>query len=111
MILLEAKELTKRYGMTVALDSVAFQINDGIIGRLGPNGAGKSTVIKLSLSLLKPTVRSAEVTGIRVYESLEVRGRLVYMPEHHCLPRSVTAPEFLAHMAQVSELPPTEVRA
>ena len=110
MVLLEAKGLTKQYGATVALDSVDFQVHEGITGLLGPNGAGKSTAIKLFLGLLKPTAGSAEVTGIRAYESLEVRERLGYMPEHDCLPPSVIGSEFLAHMAQVSGLPPSEAR-
>ena len=110
MVLLEAKGLTKQYGATVALDSVDFQIHEGITGLLGPNGAGKSTAIKLFLGLLKPTAGSAEVTGIRVYETLEARERLGYMPEHDCLPPSVIGSEFLAHMAQVSGLPPSEAR-
>ena len=110
MVLLEAKGLTKQYGATFALNSVDFQVHEGITGLLGPNGAGKSTAIKLFLGLLKPTAGSAEVTGIRAYESLEVRERLGYMPEHDCLPPSVIGSEFLAHMAQVSGLPPSEAR-
>ena len=110
MALLEAKGLTKRYGATVALDSVDFRVHEGITGLLGPNGAGKSTAIKLFLGLLKPTAGSAEVTGIRAYQSLQVRERLGYMPEHDCLPPSMIGSEFLAHMAQVSGLPPAEAR-
>ncbi len=108
--LLEAKGLTKHYGATVALHSVDFQVDEGITGLLGPNGAGKSTAIKLFLGLIKPTVGSAEVTGIRADESLEVRERLGYMPEHDCLPPALIASEFLAHIAQVSGLPPAEAR-
>ena len=108
--LLEAKGLTKRYGATVALDSVSFQVREGITGLLGPNGAGKSTAIKLFLGLLKPTTGSAEVTGIRAHESVEVRALLGYMPEHDCLPPKIVGSEFLAHMAQVSGLPSAEAR-
>ena len=108
--LLEAKGLTKRYGATIALESVDFQINEGITGLLGPNGAGKSTAIKLFLGLLQPTAGSAEVQGQRPYESVESRARLGYMPEHDCLPASVTASEFLTHMAQVSGIPPAYAR-
>ena len=61
--LLEAKELTKHYGATIALESVDFQISEGITGLLGPNGAGKSTAIKLFLGLLMPTAGSVEVLG------------------------------------------------
>ena len=108
--LLEAKGLTKHYGATIALESVDFQVNGGITGLLGPNGAGKSTAIKLFLGLIKPTSGSAEVMGVRPYESVEVRSRLGYMPEHDCLPSSITASEFLTHMAQVSGLPPSHAR-
>ena len=109
-VLLKASELTKRYGMTLALDAVDFQVTDGITGLLGPNGAGKSTAIKLSLGLIKPTSGSAEVLGRRPYDSPDVRERLGYMPEHDCLPPSTTAAEFLSHMAQVSGLPPAQAR-
>ena len=108
--LLEAKELTKHYGATIALESVDFQVSDGITGLLGPNGAGKSTAIKLFLGLLRATAGSAEVLGQQPYESVEVRARLGYMPEHDCLPSAITAAEFLTHMAQVSGLPPAHAR-
>jgi len=110
LYMLEAKGLTKRYGDVIALESVDFQINEGITGLLGPNGAGKSTTIKLFLGLIEPTSGSAEVIGQKPYESVESRARLGYMPEHDCLPASVTAAEFLTHMAQVSGIPPTYAR-
>lgn len=108
--LLRANSLTKRYGTTVALDSVDFEVQEGITGLLGPNGAGKSTAIKLFLGLLKPTSGSAEVMGEKTYEAVEARARLGYMPEHDCLPTSITASEFLTHMAQVSGIPPAYAR-
>jgi ABC-2 type transport system ATP-binding protein len=108
--LLEAKSLTKHYGPTIALESVDFQVQDGITGLLGANGAGKSTAIKLFLGLLKPTSGSAEVLGERPYESLDIRARLGYMPEHDCLPTAITASEFLIHMIQVSGIPPSQAR-
>jgi ABC-2 type transport system ATP-binding protein len=108
--LLEAKGLTKRYGATIALESVDFQVYDGITGLLGHNGAGKSTAIKLFLGLIQPTAGSAEVMGKKAHESVEIRARLGYMPEHDCLPSNPTASEFLSHMAQVSGLPPASAR-
>jgi ABC-2 type transport system ATP-binding protein len=108
--LLEAKGLSKRYGPTIALNSVDFQVSEGITGLLGPNGAGKSTAIKLFLGLIRPSAGSAQVMGGRPYESVEVRGRLGYMPEHDCLPDAISSAEFLSHMAQVSGLPPAAAR-
>ena len=108
--LLEARQLTKRYGDTVALHSVDMQVYEGITGLLGPNGAGKSTAMKLFLGLLEPTSGSAEILGERPYENVNVRARLGYMPEHDCLPGAITASEFLGHMAQMSGIPPAYAR-
>ncbi len=108
--LLKASGLTKRYGATIALDNVSFEVHDGITGLLGANGAGKSTAIKLFLGLLRPTGGSATVLDEEPYRSVGVRARLGYMPEHDCLPGTVAASEFLSHMAQVSGLPPSESR-
>ena len=87
-----------------------FEVHEVINGLLGATGAGKSTAIKLFLGLLKPTEGSATVLGEEPYESIAVRTRLGYMPEHDCLPDATTASEFLSHMAQVSGLPPSEAR-
>ena len=53
--LLEARDLTKHYGRTVALDGVSFDVHEGVTGLLGPNGAGKSTAMKLFRGLIQPT--------------------------------------------------------
>ena len=109
--ILEANGLTKHYGSVIALDGINLNIGKGITGLLGPNGAGKSTAIKLFLGLIKPTAGSAQVLGARPYDSIEIRARLGYMPEHDCLPSLLAASEFLTHMAQVSGLPPAYARA
>jgi ABC-2 type transport system ATP-binding protein len=108
--LLAVQGLTKQYGSVHALDDVTFTITDGITGILGENGAGKSTVIKILLGLLRPTSGSAMVLGQCAWESVDVRRRVGYMPEHDCLPSQVSAAEFLTHMAEVSGLPRTAAR-
>ena len=108
--LLEAKGLTKRYGRTVALDGVSFDVGEGVTALLGPNGAGKSTAMKLFLGLIQPTSGTATILGEEPYRSVEVRSRIGYMPEHESLPKSMAASEFLMHMAQVSGIPPSQAR-
>ena len=109
--ILEATDLTKRYGSTLALDNVNFTVDRGITGLLGPNGAGKSTAMKLFLGLLIPTSGSATLMGEKPYENVVARTHLGYMPEHDCLPPALTATEFLTHMAQISGLPPGAARS
>jgi len=108
--LLTAENLTKHYKDVVALDRVSFEISEGITGILGENGAGKSTAIKLFLGLIQPTSGTAMALGQNAHESVAVRARLGYMPEHDCLPGNVAATEFLSHMAEVSGLPPKQAR-
>jgi ABC-2 type transport system ATP-binding protein len=62
--MLEVHDLTKRYGDTVAVDSVSFTVQPGLItGFLGPNGAGKSTTMRMILGLDRPTSGRALVNG------------------------------------------------
>jgi ABC-2 type transport system ATP-binding protein len=110
MALLRARELTKTFGQVRALDAVSFEIDEGITGLLGSNGAGKSTSLKLFLGLLDPDGGSADVLGQDPRTSPEYRTRVGYAPEHDCLPRGVSAAEFLAYLAQISGLPPTAAR-
>ncbi|MBA3405134.1 MAG: ABC transporter ATP-binding protein [Gemmatimonadaceae bacterium] len=109
-MLLTVENLTKNYGSVAALNDVSFSITDGITGILGENGAGKSTAIKILLGLIRPTSGSATVLGENAFRSVSARARVGYMPEHDCLPSSVSAAEFLTHMAEVSGLPPSMAR-
>ena len=110
MALVQARQLSKSFGAVRALDAVTFEIGEGITGLLGSNGAGKSTSLKLFLGLLDPDSGSAEVLGQDPRTSPEYRARVGYAPEHDCLPRGVSAAEFLAYLAEISGLPPTAAR-
>jgi ABC-2 type transport system ATP-binding protein len=62
--MIEAHELTKRYGSTTAVDGLSFTVRPGLVtGFLGPNGAGKSTTLRMILGLDAPTSGTATVGG------------------------------------------------
>src|ERR671938_1740036 len=62
--MIEAHELTKRYGDTTAVDSLSFTIAPGTVtGFLRPNGAGKSTTMRMIMGLDRPTSGSVTVNG------------------------------------------------
>jgi ABC-2 type transport system ATP-binding protein len=64
--MIEVKGLTKRYGSTLAVDGLSFDVRPGIVtGFLGPNGSGKSTTMRLILGLDAPTAGYARVGGRR----------------------------------------------
>ncbi|QES52106.1 ABC transporter [Streptomyces venezuelae] len=62
--MIEATELTKRYGETTAVDRLSFTVRPGVVtGFLGPNGAGKSTTLRMVLGLNRPTGGTVTVDG------------------------------------------------
>ncbi len=75
--MITARDLTKRFGPTIAVDQLSFDIRPGLVtGFLGPNGAGKSTTMRMILGLDTPTSGQALVAG-RPYRSLEHPLRIV----------------------------------
>ncbi|ALV30877.1 ATP-binding cassette domain-containing protein [Streptomyces sp. CdTB01] len=63
--MIEAKNLTKRYGDKTAVNDLSFTVEPGrVTGFLGPNGAGKSTTMRLLLGLDRPDAGTATVNGV-----------------------------------------------
>ena len=82
MMLIEIRELTKRYGPLAALEDCTLGIERGeVFGLLGPNGAGKTTLLRLLMGYLKPTSGHAAIDGLDCHRrSVEVRKRTSYLP-------------------------------
>ena len=66
-----AEGLTKRFGSTVAVQDVSFEVNAGqIVGFLGHNGAGKTTTLRMLLGHVRPDAGSATILG-KPFEQLD----------------------------------------
>ena len=80
---IETRELTKRFGDVLAVDSVSMTVERGeVYGFLGPNGAGKSTTINVLLDFIHPSEGSARVLGHDSHEgSLAIRRWTGILPE------------------------------
>ncbi|MEP7178657.1 MAG: ATP-binding cassette domain-containing protein [Pseudonocardiales bacterium] len=62
--MIEATELTKKYGHATAVDGLSFTVRPGhVTGFLGPNGAGKSTTMRMILGLDSPSRGTVTVNG------------------------------------------------
>jgi ABC-2 type transport system ATP-binding protein len=62
--MIEVRNLSKRFGATLAVDNLSFQVPPGAVtGFLGPNGAGKSTTMRCILGLDRPTAGSTLING------------------------------------------------
>ena len=63
-LVVETRELTKKYGDRFAVDKVSMTVRRGdVYGFLGPNGAGKTTTLRMMLGLIRPTAGSASILG------------------------------------------------
>jgi ABC-2 type transport system ATP-binding protein len=89
---IEARNLTKRFGDFVATDDISFAVQRGeIFGLLGPNGAGKSTTFKMLCGLLAPSAGRAAVLGIDLKTSASrARQQLGYMAQKFSLYGNLT---------------------
>ena len=99
--LLEARELSKNYGATRAVDSLDLAIAPGeVYCLLGPNGAGKTTTINLFLGFVAPSGGQALVSGLDVStHDRETKQRLAYIPEQVMLYRNLSGLENLEYFA------------
>jgi ABC-2 type transport system ATP-binding protein len=62
--MIEARGLVKRYGSTIAVDNLSFDVRPGTVtGFLGPNGAGKSTTMRMMLGLDRPDSGTVRISG------------------------------------------------
>lgn len=79
-IILECKNLRKRYGNIEALNSINLNIKRGrIVGLLGPNGSGKSTFIKIANGLLVPSEGEILIGGNK--PGVDTKKIVSYLPE------------------------------
>lgn len=103
---LVVKDLTKVFGKQVAVNAISFEARPGeILGFLGPNGAGKSTTMKVATGYLPPTSGEVLVCGQQVEEnSLEVRRKVGYLPEHNPLYLDMYVHEYLRFIGSMYHL-------
>jgi ABC-2 type transport system ATP-binding protein len=99
-------QVTKLYGAQKALDDISFNVSPGeIVGLLGPNGAGKSTLMKIITCFIPPTSGEVTVCGHDIFEeSLKVREKVGYLPEHNPLYLEMYVREFLDFIAGIHHI-------
>lgn len=103
---IEVENLSKVYGNQIAVNEISFSIGKGeIVGFLGPNGAGKSTTMKILTCYLPASSGSAKVCGLNVVtNSLQVREKIGYLPEHNPLYLDMFVKEYLTFFGELSKV-------
>ncbi|MCD6353340.1 MAG: ATP-binding cassette domain-containing protein [Proteobacteria bacterium] len=111
--MIEVQNLTKRYGDTVAVDNISFDIKKGeIVGLLGPNGAGKTTTMRILTCYLpadsgKVTVASKDVSE----QSLEIKRCMGYLPENNPLYADMGVVDYLRFIACIRHIPRRQINS
>jgi len=100
---INVQNLIKNYGPVLAVDNITFQVQPGeLVGFLGPNGAGKSTCMRILTTWLPASSGYAWLSGFDVmYQSMEVRQRIGYLPESVPLYPEMRVREYLQYRAKL----------
>ena len=105
--MIEARELTKWYGPTLAVDAISFGVERGqVVGFLGPNGAGKSTTLRILTGFLPPTRGTATIAGHDVLTDADAaRDAIGYLPESNPLYPEMRVEEYLHFHGRLHAMP------
>lgn len=106
--MIEARDLSRRYGDFLAVDGVSFSIGHGeIVGLLGHNGAGKTTIMKMLTGYLEPSGGAVTVDGRVVEQDRQaVQRHIGYLPENLPLYPELSVADYLAYSAELREIEP-----
>src|SRR5512135_2643315 len=96
-IIVEVKDLVKKFDSFTAVDHIQFQVRKGeIFGFLGPNGAGKSTTIRMLCGLLLPTSGEGQVADFNMMtEPEKIKQTIGYVSQKFSLYEDLTVFENL----------------
>lgn len=100
------QNLQKRYGSTVAVADISFEVEAGeIFGVLGPNGAGKTTTLQCLCTLMRPDAGQLKVCGIPVTQNPRaVRQKIGYVAQDMALDKVLTGRELLQLQADLHHM-------
>jgi ABC-2 type transport system ATP-binding protein len=110
---IEAQNIVKRYGETVAVDGVSFSVKAGeVVGFLGPNGAGKTTTMRILTGYLPASDGTALIDGHDIFrEAIAARRAIGYLPELPPLYPEMDVQGYLTFVAKLKDVPRAKRKA
>src|SRR6201994_202822 len=108
--MIEARGLVKRYGSTIAVDHLSFDVRPGTVtGFLGPNGAGKSTTMRMMLGLDRPDSGTVRINGKDYHDLHSPLREVGALLEAKAFHPGRSARAHLAALAASNDIPATRV--
>jgi lipooligosaccharide transport system ATP-binding protein len=110
--ILDARQLTKRYGSATVVDSLSLRIEPGeCLGVIGPNGAGKTTTIRMCLGLTAPDDGEIHALGLQMpRDALAIKAQLGVVSQFDTLDPDFTCRENLLVYGRYFGLPEAWIR-
>ena len=110
--LLDARQLTKRYGDTTVVDDLSFRIDAGeCLGVIGPNGAGKTTTIRMCLGLTEPDAGEIHALGLQMpRDALAIKAQLGVVSQFDSLDPDFSCAENLMVYGRYFGMPGQRIR-
>ena len=108
--IIEARELSRWYGIVMGLNNVSFTMDSGLTGLVGPNGAGKTTLIQIITGQLQPSSGDLTVFGERPWNNPRLLARMGYCPEGEAVHTDLTPRDWLRALGMLSGLSAGEAR-
>lgn len=104
--MVKVDHVTKRYGRTMAVHDVSFEVGGGeIFVLLGPNGSGKTTILKMMVGLLRTTAGRVVINDLDMTQSsAEARRMISYLPQRVFFPETLKSDEVIRFYARLRGL-------
>ena len=107
--MIDAENLTKKFGNLTAVDNLTLHVDEGeIFGLLGPNGAGKTTTVRMLCCLISKTAGKASIAGYEVgneADALKIRKLIGFVPDNVGLYEALSANDNLDFYGKLYDVP------
>ncbi|MCW9047394.1 MAG: ABC transporter ATP-binding protein [Gammaproteobacteria bacterium] len=111
-VLIQANNLHRYYGETLAVDNVSIELHQGeILALLGPNGAGKSTCLQMLCGVLAPSEGEIIINGVDLLDNPDIAKKNIgYLPDKPPLYPELTVTEYLTYAAKLRRVNTSQIK-
>jgi ABC-2 type transport system ATP-binding protein len=97
-------ELSKWFGLKVAVSELSIGFRPGVTGLLGPNGAGKTTLLRVIAGLQRPSQGQVRILGVDPRQDTEVYRKISLVPEDESVYERLTGRQFVELAARLAKI-------
>jgi ABC-2 type transport system ATP-binding protein len=104
-------DVSKWFGLKVAVSEVTIGFRPGVTGLLGPNGAGKTTLLRVIAGLQRPSQGQVRILGVDPRQDTEIYRKISLVPEDESVYERLSGREFVQLAARLARIDHPEDRA